>query len=152
MNDDLKAQDWLEQLQSVGCRITAPRRAIVDILLNSERALSPSEIYDISRERIKGMGLVTVYRTLETLEELGLVQRVHQPQGCQAFVPVKQGHNHLLLCSHCNRYAYFTGEDLEAFFEAAGGQYGYRVTDHWLQLFGLCQACQGTAAGAEHHT
>ena len=135
-------EDWLEKLQSVGCRITAPRKAIVDILISSDRALNPSEIFDAGRARVRGLGLVTVYRTLETLEELGLVQRVHQPEGCQAFVPLMQGHNHLLLCTRCNRYAYFKGEDLENFFDSVGEQYGYHITDHWLQLFGLCQICR----------
>ena len=59
-------EDWLAQMQADGGRVTAPRKAVVDILADSDRAMDPSEIYERARERHPAMGLVTVYRTLET--------------------------------------------------------------------------------------
>ena len=70
---------WLELLEQKGGRVTGPRRAIVALMVNSERALSPVDIFDQARSKHPKMGLVTVYRTLELLIELGLVERVHQP-------------------------------------------------------------------------
>jgi hypothetical protein len=64
---------------------------VVDVIANSQRALSPLEVFDLARPQHAGLGLVTVYRTLEKLEELGLIQRVHQPQGCQAFIAAFTG-------------------------------------------------------------
>mgnify|MGYP003904240233 FL=1 len=135
-------QAWMEKLQNNGYRLTGSRRAVVDIIANSQRALSPLELYDLGREQYKGLGLVTVYRTLEKLEELGLIQRVHQPQGCQAFIAAFSGHQHILLCSSCGKVEFFDGDNLEAFFHQIGVQTGYEVKDHWLQLFGICADCQ----------
>jgi Fe2+ or Zn2+ uptake regulation protein len=67
---------WLDSLQESGYRLTAPRRAIVAIIADSSRALDAIEIYDQGRSEHPRLGLVTVYRTLEKLEQLGLVQRV----------------------------------------------------------------------------
>ena len=104
--------DWLVQLQDSGYRVTGPRRVIVELLAESERALGPIDVYDLGRTQYPGLGLVTVYRTLEKLEELGLVQRVHLPDGCHRYMRATQGHQHLLLCTRCGRVVFFEGDDL----------------------------------------
>ena len=136
------SQTWLDKLQDNGYRLTESRRTVVEAIASSSRALSPLEVYDLARSQHAGLGLVTVYRTLEKLEELGLIQRVHQPQGCQAFIAAFTGHQHLMLCSRCGKVAFFDGDDLGPLFQQIGHQTGYQVHDHWLQLFGLCTACQ----------
>ncbi len=132
---------WLEKLQSNGYRLTGSRRTVVEIIAESKRALSPLEVYELARSRDSRLGLVTVYRTLEKLEELNLIQRVHQPQGCQAFIAAFTGHQHLILCKKCGKVEFFSGEDLEDFFKKIGCQTGYKVEEHWLQLFGVCSDC-----------
>src|SRR5690606_29501637 len=101
---------WLEKLQANGYRLTESRRIVVETVASSSRALSPLEVYDHARSQHTGLGLVTVYRTLEKLEELGLIQRVHQPEGCQSFIAAFHGHQHLLLCSRCGNVAFFDGD------------------------------------------
>jgi Fe2+ or Zn2+ uptake regulation protein len=136
-------QTWLEKLAGSGYRLTDSRRTVVEVMANSRRALSPLEVYDIARARHAGLGLVTVYRTLEKLEELGVIQRVHQPQGCQAFIAAFTGHQHLILCSACGKVQFFDGDNLEALIQNIGHETGYQINEHWLQLFGLCEDCQG---------
>jgi len=138
----MTVKNWLTQLQDNGYRLTGARRAVVEIVAASHRALTPVEVYDAAREQYPALGLVSVYRTLEKLEELGLIQRVHQPQGCQAFVTAGKGHQHLLLCKKCGRTTLFEGDDLEQFIKSVAHKTGYRVTEHWLQLFGLCEDCK----------
>jgi Fe2+ or Zn2+ uptake regulation protein len=133
---------WLTQLQENGYRLTEARRAVVEIVQNSTRALTPVEVFDMARKKYRGLGLVSVYRTLEKLEELHLVQRVHQPQGCQAFIAESSGHEHLLLCQNCGQVTFFEGDDLDSLIKTISKKTGYSVREHWLQLFGLCQACQ----------
>jgi Fur family ferric uptake transcriptional regulator len=135
-------KSWLTQLQDNGYRLTGARRAVVEIITDSRRALTPVEVYDAARDQYPALGLVTVYRTLEKLEELGLIQRVHQPQGCQAFITAGKGHQHLLLCSKCGRTTLFDGDDLDQFIKSVARKTGYRITEHWLQLFGLCEHCK----------
>ncbi|MEA4909987.1 MAG: transcriptional repressor, partial [Anaerolineaceae bacterium] len=106
-------EEWLDRLQSNGYRLTAPLRAIVDLMATSTHALSANDVYDLGRKEVPGLGLVTVYRALEKLEELELVQRVHQPGGCHMFLRAAQGHEHLLLCTACGRAVFFKGDDLK---------------------------------------
>jgi Fur family transcriptional regulator, ferric uptake regulator len=136
------SKSWLEKLHANGYRLTESRQTVVEIVACSRRALSPMELYDLARQKYAGIGLVTVYRTLEKLEELGLIQRVHQPQGCQAFIAAFTGHQHMILCTSCGKVEFFSGDDLEQFFQGIGEKTGYRIQEHWLQLFGKCIECQ----------
>jgi Fur family ferric uptake transcriptional regulator len=138
----MTADIWLTQLQENGYRLTEARRVIVETIQKSTHALTPMEVFDMARKKYRALGLVSVYRTLEKLEELHLVQRVHQPQGCQAFISACHGHEHLLLCQSCGQVTFFEGDDLDAFIKSISKKTGYQIREHWLQLFGLCQACQ----------
>jgi len=138
----MTAKTWLAQLQENGYRLTEARRAVVETVAATNRALTPIEVFDIAREQNPALGLVTVYRTLEKLEELHLIQRVHQPQGCQAFIAASHAHEHLLLCKNCGRVAFFEGDDLSDLITTISQKTGYQIHEHWLQLFGLCQNCK----------
>jgi Fur family transcriptional regulator, ferric uptake regulator len=138
----MTADTWLVQLQENGYRLTEARRAVVKIIQKSKRALTPVEVFDMARKKYRALGLVSVYRTLEKLEELHLVQRVHQPQGCQAFIAESSGHEHLLLCQNCGRVTFFEGDDLDTLIKRISKKTGYLIHEHWLQLFGLCRACR----------
>jgi Fe2+ or Zn2+ uptake regulation protein len=146
MNDfapcNQRKEDWLECLKASGYRLTRPRRVVVETLAKSNRALNAIEIYDLAREQYPSLGLVSVYRTLEKLEELDLIQRVHHPDGCQAFIAAFTGHQHLLICQNCGDTEFFEGDDLEPLFERVTEKSGYKIQEHWLQLFGLCSECQ----------
>lgn len=139
-----RAGEWLDRLQIHGYRLTDPRRAVVETIASSSRLLNPQEVFELARRRYSRLGLVTVYRTVEKLEELGLIQRVHQPTGCQAFVAAFNGHQHLLICNRCGRVEYFSGEHdkMDTLIAEVGEGSGYQVHEHWLQLFGTCQSCQ----------
>lgn len=138
----MNIEPWLAQLQANGYRLTDSRRAVVQIIAASQRALTPIEVYDAARQEHPALGLVTVYRTLEKLEELHLIQRVHQPSGCQAFISAAHGHEHLLLCLRCGQVTFFSGDDLEDLTRTIAAKTGYQIKEHWLHLFGLCDQCQ----------
>src|SRR5512139_117627 len=124
---------WLNQVQEKGYRLTETRRAVVETVATSPRALTPLEVYDAARERYPALGLVTVYRTLEKLEELHLIQRVHQPAGCQAFIAAGKGHQHLLLCERCGQVTFFEGDHLNSLIASISKKTGYQIDEHWLQ-------------------
>ena len=136
------AETWLARLNQNGYRLTKARRAVVETVAKSTRALTPVQVYDAARKAYRALGLVSVYRTLEKLEELHLVQRVHQPKGCQAFVAAGHGHQHLLLCQRCGRVTFFEGDDLDKLIGSISSKTGYQIREHWLQLFGLCNNCK----------
>ncbi len=138
----MPVETWLNTLHENGYRLTEARKAVVETVSESLRALTPLEVFDQARSAYPALGLVSVYRTLEKLEELHLIQRVHQPGGCQAFVSASQGHQHLLLCQRCGQVSYFEGDDLENLMSGISSKTGYKIREHWLQLFGLCKNCQ----------
>lgn len=144
MNESLSLKEgWLSRLADNGYRLTGPRRAIVEIIAASDKALNPLEVFDLGRSAFPGLGLVTVYRTLEKLEELGLVQRVHQADGCHAYLRAANGHEHILLCTRCGQVVFFTGDDISSLIEKVARQSGFVIQEHWLQLNGLCPTCRG---------
>ncbi len=138
----MSSELWLTQLQQNGYRLTGARRAVVETVQKSTRALTPLQVYDMARKKYRALGLVTVYRTLEKLEELHIIQRVHQPLGCQAFITASSGHEHLLLCNNCGKANLFEGDDLDGLIKSIARKTGYQISEHWLQLFGLCRDCR----------
>lgn len=140
------AETWLARLQEAGYRLTGPRRWLIETLSTSQRALEPLALYDTARQHYPGMGLVTVYRTLEKLETLGLIQRVHHPDGCHLYLRAPRGHEHVLLCTACQRAEYFSGDDLGPLMQSISRRTGFRIDSHWLQFNGLCADCQDASA------
>lgn len=143
MTEENNIQDqWLHLLQDYGYRNTPARRTIVDVIIKSPRALEPMEVFNTGRKIHPKLGLVTVYRTIEKLEELGLVQRVHQSESCNMYLRATKGHQHLIICTKCGKAEYFVGDDISSLIVSVTRETGYLVEDHWLQLFGLCPVCK----------
>jgi Fur family ferric uptake transcriptional regulator len=135
--------DWEKYLVNAGCRITAPRRVVVQVLQGASAPLSPQEIMEQGQHLHHKLGLVTVYRTLALLAEFDLVHRVHREDGCHGYVLASPGHQHHVICQRCGGAAEFPGEgDIHALIERVETKTGYQVSDHLLQLFGLCPDCQ----------
>jgi len=137
-----RTEEWIKILRRNGCRITAPRRAILDVITTSPRALQPGEVFELCRQKSPGIGLVTVYRTLDQLEALGLIQRIHREDGCHMLMPAPAGHEHYLVCTGCGLTILFKGDELEGLFSRVEEGTGFQVREHWLQLFGTCPQCR----------
>jgi Fe2+ or Zn2+ uptake regulation protein len=133
---------WLRQLHQNGYRLTDSRRAVVAAMAAAEHALTPADVHALAGRQHPPLGLTTVYRTLETLAEMGLIERVHGPEGCHAYVPAASGHQHLLVCEQCGRSVHFAGDQLGALMKRVAAESGFVIRDHWLQFFGLCANCQ----------
>jgi Fur family ferric uptake transcriptional regulator len=134
--------DWLTRLVESGYRVTNKIQAIIETIITSSRALDAVAIFESVRRQYPRLGLVTVYRTINKLEELGLVEHLHQEQGCSLVLRATQGHEHILVCSRCGKVAYFSGDDLKALSDQIAQKTGYVIQSHWLQLFGLCPECR----------
>jgi Fur family ferric uptake transcriptional regulator len=145
MNEDTDtlAAFWQDSLQSNGYRLTDSRRSLVRIMAVSNKALSVMELFDLGRKVHPSLGLVTVYRTLEKLEELSLIQRVHRPSGCHTYLRAPQEHEHLLICNRCGEGYFFSGDNLSDLINSVSQQTGFTIGEHWLQLFGVCSSCKG---------
>jgi len=139
-------QDWEQQLAAAGYRVTAPRRAVIAVLAQASSPLLPQEILKRARSRHYDLGLVTVYRTLNVLAKLDLVRRVHRQDGCHGYLPASPGHHHAVICRGCGEAAEFPGaDDLERLVDRVEVRTGYAISDHLLQLYGLCPNCSQEA-------
>ncbi len=138
-----------EQFRVHGYKLTQPRRAIVQTLLGAAKPLSPAEIQQRGQKLYHELGLVTVYRTLELMELLGTVRAVHLADGCHGFAIASPGHTHHVVCERCHCVVEIAGCDLGDFLDTVAERTGYAITGHWLEVSGLCAACQAQDA-AEH--
>jgi Fur family ferric uptake transcriptional regulator len=135
-------KDWISTFNKLGYRLTAPREAVISALLESIRVLSPTELFFAAHSNCSSLGLVTVYRTLDKLEEMGLVQRVYLMDGSFGYFPSSDSHRHMLVCENCHRVEFFSGDDLSTLMVDVSQKSGFEVRDHWLQLTGLCSECR----------
>ncbi len=133
---------WEAKLRGLGCRLTAPRRAVLHALARAQRPLSVEELHERAKAQHAPLGLVTVYRTLQVLEELGLVRRIHEQGACRSFAASSPGHSHAITCERCDKSSEFSGGDVCLLTDAVERETGYRVSGHWLQLVGLCPSCR----------
>jgi Fe2+ or Zn2+ uptake regulation protein len=139
------ALEWNDKLENNGYRSTPSRRAVVDVIATGSSIMTAADIYLKARLNCPRIGLVTVYRTLEKLENLGLIQRVHQDDNCHSYIAVRGDHQHLLICESCKRTVYFNGDDLFPLMVQLSEDRGFIIQHHWLQLSGLCKECQTLA-------
>jgi len=131
-----------QQLRQAGYRITRPRRAVIRVLLADEAHLSPAEVHERAKRHCATVGLVTVYRTLDILAEMGLVQRIHAEDGCHSYVTTSKGHHHHLICRQCGSTLEFEGCNLGELCARISQDTGYVVEQHLLELVGLCATCR----------
>lgn len=133
---------WERSLKQAGYRVTRPRQQVMFIILSSRSPLTPQEIYQSTLDLADPPGIASVYRTLDMLADLGLIQQIHQPGGCHGIWPALEDHHHYLICKDCGNIRIIEGSDqMAGFISRIEDQTGYRVEDHWLQLFGICEGC-----------
>jgi Fur family ferric uptake transcriptional regulator len=109
---------------------------------------SAHEIHDGVRAAGGAVGVASVYRALDTLAELRLVQRVDVGDGVARFEPSlgDDHHHHHLVCDGCGKVEPFTDEPLERALERAAGRLGYAMEQHDVVLRGACDDCRDRAA------
>lgn len=133
----------IDLLQRRGLRITQPRRRIVRCVLSKTGPFSAEDLMaDLHREGAAVPGRATVFRTLDLLVDLGVLDRVHHPSGLHRYVLARAGHRHHVVCSRCGAVADFSGCNVDELVSTATAQTGFLIDGHWLELFGLCRLCQ----------
>lgn len=130
-------------LKKAGLKITLPRIKILEILEQAkEHHLSAEDIYRILLDSNKEIGLATVYRVLTQFEEAGLVKRHHFEGGQSVFELDLGTHHDHLVCVKCARVEEFVDEVIEERQQEIAKQAGYLITDHSLNIYGICKKCQ----------
>ena len=146
------AADWIEAAESAlrgaGYRASAPRSAVLELIGRQECVLSAREIADELRTGGREVGVATVYRTLEVLEGMRLLQRLDVGGESARYEPALPGgehHHHHLVCDECNRVTPFEDAGLERAIDRLAGRLDYTVGDHDVILRGTCPECSRKA-------
>ncbi len=139
LDDKLENKD----LKKAGLKVTMPRLKILSILENATtRHISAEEVYKKLLESGDDVGLATVYRVLTQFEAAGLVLRHRFDSGHAVFELDGGMHHDHLLCLKCQKVEEFVDKVIEERQEAIANELGFKITDHCLYLYGICQACQ----------
>jgi Fur family transcriptional regulator, ferric uptake regulator len=139
--------DWTEHalatLERDGHRAGAARRTVVELLGRQDCCLSAKEITEQLRTEGREVGLASVYRALELLDALKLVQRLDAGEGVVRYEPFRQGgeHHHHIVCEGCGGVAAYEDAELERAIAALAHRLSWEVEAHDVVLRGRCPAC-----------
>lgn len=135
-------------LTASGHRVTEPRRAVVELIAAQDGPFTAAAIETSALDRGTAVGRATVFRTLELLAGLGVVERLDLPSGEHAYVACGPAHHHHLVCTACGRSTHVPDLGIGSVLGDASIRTGYRIERHRLELYGVCPDCQATAEGA----
>ncbi len=142
----------LERLDREGYRLTGPRRTVLEEVVRREVPFTSAELLTTLQQHAPTIGRATVFRTLDLLARLGVVQRIHEDaEGgrCHAYLACDAGHHHHLICQGCGAVADFAdAAALEALLREVAQQTAYRIEGHRLELVGRCPTCQASTDAA----
>jgi Fur family ferric uptake transcriptional regulator len=139
------AEHALAALRAAGYRRGGARTAVVEALARHGCAVTALELDEELRRRKPAVGRASVYRALEQLEQLGLVQRLEVTRGTAGYERVEPGgaHHHHAICRDCGRMVPFEDSSLERAIDKLSGELSFEVSDHDVVLRGRCERCAG---------
>lgn len=125
-------------------KLTPQRRIVIKCLVeNASAHLSAEDVYGLVRVEHPEIGLATVYRTLDLLAALGILQKVNFGDGRSRFEFCEEvHHHHHMVCVRCGGVTEFAEDFLEPLERALWQQNGFKVLDHEVKFFGVCRQCR----------
>ena len=133
--------DWCDALRDHGCRITSTRRQLVSLILRAIHPVTANGLFEEAKSQHLHLGLATIYRTLETLEKLGLLQRVHDNKGCHSYVPAESP-SLVAVCQACGHIDVLEDSLFHEALAELPTRLGYQVHEITVQVRGICASCR----------
>ena len=135
-----------DALDGAGYRRTDARRAIAELIARRKGHFTAADLVADARARRLGIGRATIFRTLDVLADLHVVERLDLPTGDHAYVACEPAHHHHVVCSTCGRTQDIDDAGWRTVLADIERRTGFRIDDHRLELFGRCPSCQATSA------
>lgn len=145
---DPQVEEILARFSVAGGRRTASRQAIVEAVVGAKGHLTAEQIADEVQARFPSVNLSTVYRTLEALEELQVVDHVHLGHGRAVYHLADHSHQHLF-CEHCERVEEVPVAKLRPLFGMLELEYGFELDRRHFAIVGRCRSCRPASGSTD---
>jgi Fur family transcriptional regulator, ferric uptake regulator len=129
-------------IEAAGYRLTGPRRSVTELIAAREGHFSAADLIADARVRRLGIGRATIFRSLDLMTDLGVLERLDLPDGEHAYVPCEPAHHHHIICSDCGRVTEIDDRGLAAAVQDIERATGWQVESHRLELYGRCPRCR----------
>jgi Fur family transcriptional regulator, ferric uptake regulator len=142
------SQTWDDTLRASGYRVTPQRQLVLEAVTRLEHA-TPEEIYAEVKQTAVGVNLSTVYRTLELLEQIGLVTHTHLGHGAHRYHLAADAQHVHLVCRVCGAITQVDPAAIGSLVTALDADYGFETDVGHLTVFGTCADCRAAAASGD---
>ncbi|UFH58294.1 Fur family transcriptional regulator [Sulfurovum mangrovi] len=144
MSYDELLKEFKKILKANSLKFTKQREAILSTLYNNPQHFTSENLYLLVKEKYPDLniGIATVYRTLSLLEENGLVSSISLGTQGKKFEMANKPHHDHLICTMCGKIVEFENEQIEKLQQQIAEENGFVLTDHLMQLYGICSECQ----------
>lgn len=144
-------------LKQNGLKVTTQRIDILEALENRpDKHLTAEEIYECVKQKNPDIGLATVYRTIQLLAELNLIDKLNLGDGFVRYEIGSQGgdekahhHHHHLICLNCGDVLTFQDDLLDTLEKCIEQAMNFKVVDHEVKMFGYCKNCREEMQGVQ---
>ena len=126
----------------MGYRMTPQRMMVVEALHDSDQHVSAEDLFARVKAKYPYANISTVYRTLELLKELGLVNEIALGDGCVRFHPAEKGRHHHLVCQKCHKIIDLPEAELTPLEDILSEKHRFKADLKHTAVFGLCAKCQ----------
>jgi len=125
-------------------RPTRQQAAVAELLGRSDDFTSAQTVHARLREAGEGVGLATVYRTLQSMVDAGTVDVLRTDEGEAVYRACSTHHHHHLVCRSCGRTVEVEGAAVEQWTDRVAAEHGFSDVTHSLEIFGTCAECSRT--------
>ena len=135
------APTWDDTLRASGYRVTPQRQLVLEAVTKLEHA-TPEEIFADIHQTARGVNVSTVYRTLELLEQVGLVTHTHLGHGAPVYHPAAEAQHVHLVCRDCEKVIQADPAAVGGLVTALDEEFGFETDVGHLTVFGRCADCR----------
>ena len=144
----ISKENFKKMLKEKGLKVTNQRLLVLEVLADHrDKHMTAEDIYELVKEDYPDIGLATIYRTVQLLREMQLVDRINLDDGClryeigDMFDGESKHHHHHLICKTCGKVVPFEEDLLDELERLVEQETGFHVSDHELKFYGQCQEC-----------
>lgn len=140
--DHLNEESFKQMIRKMGLKVTTQRTAILSVLNKGRVHMTAQEVFEAISGDYPEIGFATVYRFLKKMSEHSFVSEVRMGGLPARYELTTNRHHDHLTCTKCGRICEFENDSIEKLQEKVAKEFGFILTNHVLELYGVCPSCQ----------